>query len=475
MSFWLKEELKIVDLDVKKKFFFSMSSSSELFEACASGDISSLQLLLDGGVSVETRNDKGTPILVFSATKGHAKVLELLLERGADVHVQSSNGGTALHAAALSGVLSNAELLLRNGALVDAATLSGASPLVVAISSGHVPMAKFLVQAGADVNWKVMKADGLSVLSVAVQTDLPEMVEFLLERGARVNDKNFENTAPIHFCRSVQVAQMLLRCPGVEKDAVDVAGWTPLRMAVSENLLEVVKFFLNLGVLTDARANEDQSTPLHYACSQGFVEVAQTLVEHGADKNATSAKGFTPLTYAAQGGHVQVAVMLLKHGALVSPPSLPCSALHLAAQKGFTEMTQLLVQNGANLEYKDHQGATPLGLGAFFGQVGPCSVLIQAGARERGFALLIAVQQNHEALVRVMFDLGAEKEYRDPNGWNALHFAAYLGRVSILQLLLSRGAKLDQVTAKGLTALQLAKQQGCTEAARILMEWGARQ
>ncbi len=60
--------------------------------------------------------------------------------------------------------------------------------------------------------------------------------------------------------------------------------------------------------------NWDQ-TPLHRATNNGRVEIAQMLIDAGADLDVQTNSGKTPLHWAARNGRVEVAQMLIDAGA----------------------------------------------------------------------------------------------------------------------------------------------------------------
>ena len=61
--------------------------------------------------------------------------------------------------------------------------------------------------------------------------------------------------------------------------------------------------------------DNDQRTPLHWACYNGHTEVAMALMERGADIDARDNKQRTPLHYACIKGHTEVAMALMERGA----------------------------------------------------------------------------------------------------------------------------------------------------------------
>ena len=69
----------------------------------------------------------------------------------------------------------------------------------------------------------------------------------------------------------------------------------------------------------------------------------------------------TALHYAAWKGTTEMVDLLLKNGAdLNCKDNEDWTALHLAAGYGTTEMVDLLVKNGADLNCKKNDGSTPL-------------------------------------------------------------------------------------------------------------------
>ena len=55
--------------------------------------------------------------------------------------------------------------------------------------------------------------------------------------------------------------------------------------------------------------------PLHIAAQNGYLEIVELLLEHGANPNVQDNDGRTPLHYAVENCHVDVARVLLDHGA----------------------------------------------------------------------------------------------------------------------------------------------------------------
>ena len=105
-------------------------------------------------------------------------------------------------------------------------------------------------------------------------------------------------------------------------------------------------------------------TLLHDASAQGNLRMVELLLRLGADPNVNS--GRTPLHCVANecrvagGGNVVRA--LVRAGAQVDEPSgaKRCTALHMAARRGNTEVAEALMDCGADMNARDKAGDTPL-------------------------------------------------------------------------------------------------------------------
>jgi hypothetical protein len=84
-------------------------------------------------------------------------------------------------------------------------------------------------------------------------------------------------------------------------------------------------------------------TALHWAATNGHVEMLQVLVELGADKDAKNAKGFTPLHTAAVKGHVEAIKALVQLGAQIDAQSASGeTSLQLTVRVGHHQAAQVL-------------------------------------------------------------------------------------------------------------------------------------
>jgi hypothetical protein len=109
----------------------------------------------------------------------------------------------------------------------------------------------------------------------------------------------------------------------------------------------------------DVRFEERNETPLIWAVSQGYVDIALTLVEAGARLDAQNSDGNTALLRAACEGRTELARVLIAVGAdLDIQNNDGYSALILAKRRGNHEIAAALVAAGADETLVTGAGAT---------------------------------------------------------------------------------------------------------------------
>ncbi|MFL6352830.1 MAG: ankyrin repeat domain-containing protein [Bryobacteraceae bacterium] len=129
-------------------------------------------------------------------------------------------------------------------------------------------------------------------------------------------------------------------------------GWTPLHLAAFFAYPDLANALLDRGADVDARStNSMRNTPLHAAAAGGSIDLMRLLLERGADANAVQEGGWTALHAAAQSGHREMVEVLLAHGAHVNTRAENNQApLDLALTKRHQEIARLLEELGAKLQ-----------------------------------------------------------------------------------------------------------------------------
>ena len=262
--------------------------------------------------------------LVEAIRKQSVAQVGALLDEGIDVNAAQPDGATALHWAAHWDDLKTAEQLIVGGADVNATNDYGITPLWLAAVNGSRVMLEKLLSAGANPN--TTSRSGETALMTAARTGVVRAVEALLGGGANVNAREPRR------------------------------GQTALMWALAEGHASVAQALVESGADVQARtfsrpgsatfgqrgdpSREGGFTPLLFAARRGDVSPARLLLDHGADVNETAIDGTSPLLVATMRGHIQFAKLLLEEDADPDAFGLGFTALHWAAGRWESTVTQ---------------------------------------------------------------------------------------------------------------------------------------
>ena len=140
------------------------------------------------------------------------------------------------------------------------------------------------------------------------------------------------------------------------------------------------------------------------------------------------------------------------------------TALHIAAQKGNTQIIEALINQQSQIDPIDKQGGTPFHLAIYHGHLSVANQLKTLGAdiklktSKGSNALHLAAGQGHVDIVEWL--LKKSLNINEPNNTSKtpLHVAAAMGRLSVVKQLLHLGAAVHLQDQQGQTALHLAAQ-----------------
>ena len=192
--------------------------------------------------------------------------------------------------------------------------------------------------------------------------------------GARTETGESAVLLAVYSGREDVAKALIKRRPAVDIFEASAAG-----------LLERVKQLIDKDDALLRTRSHDGWTPLHLAAFFGREDVADYLLEKGADVKAISANALqnTPLHAAMAGRHGHIAHRLLEHGADVNARQAGgYTVIHSAAQNGDTASIRLLVQQGADVNARTDKGETALAFARSKEQVEAAELLLSYGGSE---------------------------------------------------------------------------------------------
>ncbi|CDF39250.1 unnamed protein product [Chondrus crispus] len=265
---------------------------------------------------------------------------------------------------------------------------------------------------------------------------------------------------------------------------------TALAWAAHKGYMRCCQLLIEYGAKPSTKCG-DGVTALHLAASGGgHIAICKLLIDRKAPVSARSAKKQTPLCLAAQKGFAKVVQMLLEHGADPNNEDEgKYTPLHLSASNGFVPCVELLLQAGARVDSTTRKGVTPLHYAVQGAHADAVKLLIAAGAKvncTRKPLLLIAADDGNLEVVQILLDAYAtidckanikatlDKDLEVYDYLTPLHLSASKGHHEVVDLLLTRGAFVNEVTSKsGWSALDFAVLNGHAECAVTLLNHGA--
>jgi ankyrin repeat protein len=391
--------------------------TTPLLEALLGGKVDSALALLRKGANIEAATEKS---MRTDRGGGLFDLLAITNEQDSEAsrEIQDSTQRTPLYVAVSENNIVVAQELVARGARVDALTSSGATSLFAATHAGLVEMIKFLLRHKAST--KIRTHSGATLLHAAAESGKPEVVELMFAHKIDPTVKDdWQDTALMRaVSRSgVEVVRAFANHGCDLREIKQVSGMTLLHFAALSGKLDTVAFLLERGLDVHAR-NLQGGTPLHIAANAGHTDVMELLLRSGADINATFVQNWTPLRAAIMGEAKKAIISLLKQ---VPPPNLEIkdkdgyTVLQIAVHKGNAEITELLLQNGADPNSQTNEGVTAL-MTAADNMVRLVPTLLKFGARVDievipGFnALARPVLKDDSALVEMLMEGQKDRE-----------------------------------------------------------------
>ncbi|XP_066571914.1 transient receptor potential cation channel, subfamily N, member 1 [Amia ocellicauda] len=481
------------------------SGDAALHVCCRRKDVEMAKLLMEYGASVDFQNDEGqtalhvaawegdeamlkyfyqckaNPNIVdkmdrsplhIAAERGHSNVVEVLTEKfRSNVLARTKDGSTLMHIASHCGHPETALTFLKKGVPLHMPNKTGAVCLHTAAKRGHTAVVKALLQKGAHVD--ATTKDSYTALHIAVQSCKPLVVQTLLGFGAQVQLKGGKaGETPLHIAARVKegekAAEMLLKS-GADVNDEQENGETAMHIAARHGSLRMMQALIEeAGDLTwKSKAGEN---PLHIAVRHCHAHVVQEILtyldsERSPGEAVTCVSqdnqdGETPLHLAAEikkemthceGEDTRIIKILMEYEADITAATKVCgeTPLHYCARVGNTAVLLEMLQNFKSSRLQQ---------------------AINKHSKNGWSPLLLAAEQGHTEIVKILLQNHARVDVFDENGKAALHLAAENGHEEIVDILLSHKAFVNAKTKLGMTPLHLGAQNGYNKLVRLLVE-----
>lgn len=354
-----------------------------------------------------------------------------------------------------------------------------------------------------DVNEKA--PDGSTALMWAVFNVDHELVRALLKAGARANVTNRYGASALG--EAVKVADLelvrLLLDAGADVNSPDLDGQTALMLAVSVGSLPIARLLIERGADVNAIERFRGQNALMWAAGGNHPDIVDLLLANGAkninlrarhddwERQLTSEPraqfqtrqtgGLTALLYATRSGCYRCAVLLVKAGADVNWPNPDgVTPLINALDNRRWDIAMFLLDKGANPHTWDMTGRTPLYVAVDMKTFRTAGGARAAAPQESGpdggptamdvinRLLAMGVDTNHQLTRKRPYGAGRGRfaEYDLRGGVGPLFVASLRLDHESVRALLAHGAEVDLRNVFQMTPLMMAA--GMTSTRRVL-------
>lgn len=431
------ELLKIPENRAERKIIGNERQKREFFGAARTGDAVTVRKFIKSGLSPNLTTsalrgipaEKDIPIIMFAAKSGNGETVKEFLLAGVKVrpkeepvrdilvvYLQSFYGSNrfgkyypktdAEKKESLYAFEAGAENLIDAGADVN----SGA--LQIAATNGYLRTLKKLVAKGANINAE--DGIGRTVLHTAIGLQNKELINFLLENGANPNVLGDKGDS--FYCRSPLMSAVengdidlikLLFSKKADPNLTCLNGKNALRIALINGKIEIFEMLVKAGANVKA-VDENGENNLMYAVRYGNVGTVRFMITEGIQINARNKQGATALMLAVSEGDANLRLEKIQTllTARADPnisheyefdynnqPIQRCEtaliyAVGYADSKYYGDVPfkiiDLLVANGANVNYTCKNGDNAVKRAVRSLQVEGLKKLIQIGADVKG-------------------------------------------------------------------------------------------
>lgn len=481
--------------------------NTALHLAAAHNQISAALLLLKNGADVNQKNKNGATPLYLSAREENFEISYMLLEMGADCNLANHDGETpaaliekGYHAGLKKRAATGRKLSLEESfdiiehAFNNCGTddndrlrfaLYFSEKLIGEIDEDDDEEVSYLIRllrcaleadgeygildsfASAGFDFTMPICHNSRILTIRdyclerVGTLGTGIIEKLIDTGVDMESAFVKGKTPANIIAGQQESDSVtskrehifakaagyLSCESMEE--LDSEGMSALHEAAKNNHVEMMRVMLQKGADIDLTADSPQeigTTPLHLACTYGYPQMVELLMESDADDSMKNALGETPAHCVVQDklgfkkirddARIQILEALSDVDTPRNDGKTPIILLQSLVQgsNAIAKVTPLLIEKGADVDYADDDGNTAL--------------------------LAHTYRSCDKTVIKELIRAGADVNEKNYAGDTALYYALCEGDCEVARLLIKKGADYNIANNKGETPVQIAVEKG---------------
>ncbi|XP_046544640.1 poly [ADP-ribose] polymerase tankyrase-like [Haliotis rubra] len=309
----------------------------------------------------------------------------------------------------------------------------------------------------------------LTNIDVALQHGHYKLAEAIMQNIRKEHPVLFRKMSILHY-EVLSSDKELKKCPPsqVKRGIKLVKKITPIHIAAcSPNtapLDQLLEMEPNIHI-----PDKCKRRPIHFAAGCESTAPLEYLVGRGANMYDCDHKGETPLHFAVRANRVKNVKYLLQEakrsmsdddpiflrfgvGGLNRPNKASYTPMHMATEKGYVEIVEVLVSYGAKVDVSLNTAyfkVTPLMMAAQFGFQDTLNFLVEHGAvvqRKDGLGrtvLIHAAMNGNTNVLSYLLNIGCNPNLCDNSGNSPIMYAAAYGWYFCVESLLGAGADVN--------------------------------
>lgn len=206
------------------------------------------------------------------------------------------------------------------------------------------------------------------------------------------------------------------------------------------------------------------------AFQEGDKEKVIEYINDGNDVNIKGPQDITPLMAASVMGYLEIAELLIDKGAEVNYQVRGFNALTLACRMNYTDIAKLLLENNSKVNIVSFEGHTPLYFSLEYDNKEVFDLLIAYGADVNlgNESLLLKSLKMDDYYVNVLLSKGVNPNVTNEDGSTPLMYAVRKNNKGMINKLLELGADINIVNEYGSTAASIAFYDNNIELGKLL-------
>ncbi|XP_050409271.1 serine/threonine-protein phosphatase 6 regulatory ankyrin repeat subunit C [Patella vulgata] len=435
------EKMKVLVSNGANLDITDIDNTSLLHIACSLSTVDVVQYLIDNNCNVNCVGGKYNKTPVFYCCERDApqavEKMQVLVSNGANLDITDIDNSSLLHIACSLSTVDVVQYLIDCNCNVNCVDgKCNRTPVFYCCardSPQAVEMMNVLVSNGANLD--ITDIDNSSLLHIACSLSTVDVVQYLIDCNCNVNcvDGKYNRT-PVFYCcarDSPQAVEMMnvLVSNGANLDITDIDNTSLLHIACWLSTVDVVQYLIDNNCNVNCVGGMYNRTPLFDCCYKDVpqaVEKMKVLVSNGAKLDVTDIDNTSLLHAACCLSTVDVVQYLIDNNCNVNCVSgmynrTPLFYCCYKDAPQAVEKMNVLVSNGAKLDFIDDQNTTPLHRACAFSTVKVVEHLIDSNCNVN----YMAGRYNN---ISVFYSC-CSSETR---------------RIVKIKLLLSRGAKLNE-------------------------------